>query len=82
MSGQFTDREDFFKDVRMRMIKYYIEDYVQNTMMRMDFEEVLNNSFDKFFKTLEKIIHSEKLDDSTKVEKILKLIQKYQLTLD
>lgn len=81
MSEMYFDKEDFRKSITNRMIKTYISDAVWRTMQNMDFEHIYNEAYNMFFEKVEKIVRSEKLDDTEKVEKLLRLIQKYEIKL-
>ncbi len=81
MSEKYFDKQDFGRNVRMQIIKTYIGDMVWQTMRDMDFEEIQKDAYDNFFKKVEKIVRSEKLDNDEKVEKLLRLIQRYEITL-
>ncbi|MBQ2968252.1 MAG: hypothetical protein IJE10_09065 [Clostridia bacterium] len=81
MSEMYFNKEDFRKSITNRMIKTYISDAVWRTMQNMDFEQIYNEAYNMFFEKVEKIVRSEKLDDTEKVEKLLRLIQKYEIKL-
>lgn len=81
MSEIYFDKEDFRRNITNRMLKTYISDAVWQTMVDMDFEQVANQAYERFFKTVEKIVCSEKLDNNEKVEKLLRLIKKYDIKL-
>ena len=81
MSAIYFDKEDFRRNITNRMLKTYISDAVWQTMVDMDFEQVANQAYERFFKTVEKIVRSEKLDNNEKVEKLLRLIKKYDIEL-
>ena len=81
MSEIYFNKEEFRKNMTMQVIKGYISDAVWETMCDMDFEQVSNQAFEKFFKTVEKIVRSEKLDNAEKIEKLLRLIKKYEMEL-
>lgn len=81
MSERYFNKEDFRRNMTRQVIKGYISDAVWETMQDMDFEQVSNQAFEKFFKTVEKIVRSEKLDNAEKIEKLLRLIKKYEMEL-
>ena len=81
MSECYFNKEDFRRNMTRQVIKGYISDAVWQTMRDMDFEQVSNQAFEKFFKTVEKIVRSEKLDNAEKIEKLLRLIKKYEMEL-
>ena len=81
MSEIYFYKEDFRRNITNRMLKTYISDAVWQTMVNMDFEQVANQAYERFFKTVEKIVRSEKLDNNEKVEKLLRLIKKYDIEL-
>ena len=81
MSECYFNKEDFRRNMTRQVIKGYISDAVWQTMQDMDFEHISNQAFEKFFKTVEKIVRSEKLDNAEKIEKLLRLIKKYEMEL-
>ena len=70
MSERYFNKEDFRRNMTRQVIKGYISVAVWETMQDMDFEQVSNQAFEKFFKTVEKIVRSEKLDNAEKIEKL------------
>ncbi len=81
MSEIFYNEEDFRRDITNRMIRTYIADAVWKYMQNKDFDRIRNEAYESFFKTVEKIVQSEELDNDKKVEKLLRLIDKYEIKL-
>ncbi|MBQ2968174.1 MAG: hypothetical protein IJE10_08670 [Clostridia bacterium] len=81
MSEIFYNEEDFRIDITNRMIRTYITDAVWKYMQNKDFDRIRNEAYENFFKTVEKIVQSEELDNDKKVEKLLRLIDKYEIKL-
>lgn len=81
MSEIYYNEEEFRVKATTQLLKGYISEVVWETMQDMNFEQVTNQAFEKFFNSLKRIVCSEKLDNAQKVEKILRLIDKYKLEL-
>ena len=82
MSGVRYDTVRLHDDMAARVLKRYIGDEVAKAVRNLDIEQVVNTAYEQFFEKVQKIVRSEKLDDAEKIEKLLRLIKKYEFELD